>query len=418
MCVCVCADYYTVGQMFRWFNNNKEWLTASRLPRMMKRLLNRAMALNPSENDDFVDEHPATSSPDPSPAILTAEFESKMEQMAQQLNQMAAQLNQTRAQLRQVQLANRKADVAGSSRTDEVSAIETRVNASLSAHQERLNMHNNMTTESLGKIVATSEQMAVRLATAEKLLETLQNSSSTNCSCPPPPPIPRWAAQIPSSSVDLTKEAADDETGETSSSSSSSTAGLQRFQWDMEREIEQLKLKLQLTAGDLEKSINAIQTHSDNTLRNFSSVYQEGMKTLATVLEDKVSMASTSSYDVITNATLAFGEDLQVLRQAVSSSAAQIQYLVGQDLKTVRGLEELRSGVRRHETNIQLLSTQLGDFKVQVQDQLNSIRNHFSQTVNEFYQKIVERQNAMSYRLSSVVDELSAVKGRGIIFLF
>jgi hypothetical protein len=37
------------------------------------------------------------------------------------------------------------------------------------------------------------------------------------------------------------------------------------------------------------------------------------MRSLASVLEDKVSVASTSSYDVITNATLAFGEDLQIL---------------------------------------------------------------------------------------------------------
>jgi len=82
-------------------------------------------------------------------------------------------------------------------------------------------------------------------------------------------------------------------------------------------------------------------------------------------------------------------------------------------MKSVRGLEEMRTGSRRHEANIQLLTTQLGEFRLQVQDQMNSIRNHFSQTVNEFYQKIVERQNAMGYRLSSVVDELSAVKSKG-----
>jgi hypothetical protein len=82
-------------------------------------------------------------------------------------------------------------------------------------------------------------------------------------------------------------------------------------------------------------------------------------------------------------------------------------------MKSVRGLEEMRTGSRRHEANIQLLTTQLGDFRLQVQDQMNSIRTHFSQTVNEFYQKIVERQNSMGYRLSSVVDELSAVKSKG-----
>lgn len=84
-------------------------------------------------------------------------------------------------------------------------------------------------------------------------------------------------------------------------------------------------------------------------------------------------------------------------------------------MKSVRGLEELRTGARRHESNIQLLTSQLGDFRLQVQDQMNSIRTHFSQTVNEFYQKIVDRQNAMAYRLASVVDELSAVRGKGKI---
>lgn len=81
-------------------------------------------------------------------------------------------------------------------------------------------------------------------------------------------------------------------------------------------------------------------------------------------------------------------------------------------MKSVRGLEELRTGARRHESNIQLLTTQLGEFRLQVQDQMNSIRTHFSQTVNEFYQKIVERQNAMGYRLSSVVDDLSSIKSK------
>ena len=108
---------------------------------------------------------------------------------------------------------------------------------------------------------------------------------------------------------------------------------------------------------------------------------------------------------------IAFGEDLQVLRQAVSESSSQVQYLIGQDNKAIRGFEELRSGARRHENNIQVVTNQLGEMKLQMQDQLNNIRTHFTQTVNEFYNKIVERQNAMSYRLSSVVEELTNVKG-------
>ena len=75
-------------------------------------------------------------------------------------------------------------------------------------------------------------------------------------------------------------------------------------------------------------------------------------------------------------------------------------------------MEDLRSGSRRHENNINVVSNQLGEFRTQMQDQLNSLRTHFMQTVNEFYNKIVDRQNQMSYRLSSVVDDLTSVKGK------
>ena len=55
---------------------------------------------------------------------------------------------------------------------------------------------------------------------------------------------------------------------------------------------------------------------------------------------------------------------------------------------------------------------QVGDFKTQTQDKLNHLRTHFMQTVNEFYNKIVDRQNQMSYRLTSVVDDLTGVKSK------
>lgn len=391
---------------------------------MMKRLLRRANALNPGENDDFADEQPVeiggggggTAPAVSSSSSSSAELEAKLEQMSLQLGQMQLQLNQTQAQLRQMQQANRRteaavaaatASAAGAGRAaDDLSALEIRVNASLAAHQERLKIQTNMTDESLRKIISSGEQMATRLSKTEKLLlQTLKNAPN-NCGgggdCP----------AVASSSSRSPAEMPDEPTN-----SKTSSEDILKFQRDMEREVEQLKMKLQLTAGDLEKNINSIHVQSEGALRNFSSVYQEGMRALAEVLEDKVSTASSSSYDVITNATLAFGEDLQVLRQAVSSSTAQLQFLIGQDMKSVRGLEELRSGARRHESNIQVLTTQLGEFKFQVQDQLNNIRAHFTQTVNEFYQKIVERQNAMSYRLSSVVDELSAVKGKGMLVI-
>ena len=55
---------------------------------------------------------------------------------------------------------------------------------------------------------------------------------------------------------------------------------------------------------------------------------------------------------------------------------------------------------------------QVGDFKSQTQDKLNQLRTHFMQTVNEFYNKIVDRQNQMSSRLTSVVDDVTSVKGK------
>lgn len=378
---------------------------------MIKRLLRRASSLNPGESDDFADEQPTEASAPVVPvaaADISAALEAKLERMTLQLSQMALQLNQTQSQLRQLQQAARKTEtalVSGAGRsTDELNGFEIRVNASLAAHQERLKIHTNMTNESLQRVISGSEQMATRLSKTEKAIQNLKNSTN-NCSCV------RSVGHHASSSRN---EGSDDSmTG----AASQRSEDFQKFQWDIEREVEQLKMKLQLTASDLEKSINAIQINSDGALRNFSAVYQEGMKSLANVLEDKVSVASTSSYDVITNATLAFGEDLQVLRQAVSSSAAQIQFLVAQDMKTVRGLEEMRSGSRRHESNIQLLTTQLGDFKLQVQDQLNNVRTHFSQAVTEYYQKIAERQSAMSYRLTSIIDELANVKGKGNWFI-
>jgi soluble cytochrome b562 len=188
---------------------------------------------------------------------------------------------------------------------------------------------------------------------------------------------------------------------------------MMRLKHSLENEMEQLMLKMQLTASDLERSINTVQMSSEAALRNFSQTYRDGMNQLSVLLDERLSTASSSSYDFITNATVAFGEDVQLLRQAVSSSASQIQFLVGQDLKSTRGLEELRTGNRRHEGHIQQLTSQLGDFKNQVQDQLNSIRAHFTQTVNEFYNKIVERQNGMSYRLTGLFDDLLSVKNRG-----
>lgn len=367
--------------MFRWYSSNKEWLTNPRLKRMMTRLLRRAAALNPTESDDFSDSDAASPEPVSGPSAGSIELAAKVEQMTQRVEQVARELSEAQRQLEVLRQSE---------------GLESRVNASLGAHHEQLRTQANLTNQSLQLVVSSSEQLAGRLSKAEKLIQGLK-ASSGNCSCPsaraqPPPPV---------------REPALNETDD-----GRGPELMQRLKWEVSQEIEQLQLKLQLTAGDLEKSIHTVQTHNEGALRNFSASFQESMKEFSTLLDDKLSTAATASYDVITNTTLAFGEDLQVLRQAVSSSASQVQFLVGQDMKTMRGLEEVRSNSRRHENNIQVLTTQLGEFKLVVQDQLNSIRNHFTQAVNEFYQKIVERQNSMTYRLGSVVDDLQAVKNR------
>jgi chromosome segregation ATPase len=137
---------------------------------MMKRLLRRANALNPSESDDFADEQPAESAP-AAPAAPSAELEAKLEQMTQKLGQMAVQLNQTQAQLRQIQQANRRTEAASASRIEDLNAIEIRVNASLTAQQERLKIQSNKTDESLRLVISSGEQMATRLSKTEKTLQ-------------------------------------------------------------------------------------------------------------------------------------------------------------------------------------------------------------------------------------------------------
>lgn len=374
--------------MFRWYSTNKEWLTNPRLKRMMTRLLRRAAALNPTESDDFSDSDAGNSESVSGPAAGSAgasNLAAQLEQMTQRVDQMARQLSEAQRQLEALR---------------QVDGLEARVNASLAAHHEQLKLQANLTNQSLQHVVSSSEQLASRVGKAEKVVQGLK-ASAGNCSCPMPP-------RIQLAPRESTPNETDDASGRHEE--------IQRLKWQVEREIEQLQLKLQLTSGDLEKSIHSVQTHNEGTLRNFSASFQDSMRQFSTLLDDKMSTAASSSYDVITNTTLAFGEDLQVLRQAVSSSAAQVQFLIGQDMKTVRGLEEMRSNNRRHENNIQVLTTQLGEFKFQMQDQLNSIRNHFTQAVNEFYQKIVERQNSMSYRLGSVVDDLQAVKTRSKLF--
>jgi len=106
---------------------------------------------------------------------------------------------------------------------------------------------------------------------------------------------------------------------------------------------------------------------------------------------DRMSENSRSAYDVIVNATLAFGEDLQLIRSSLSNSTADVQFLLGQDKKTVRGFEDLRSANRRHEANIQSVTTQLGEFRNQVSRTGSTIRPFYSR----IYFRINEKKNEL-----------------------
>ena len=334
---------------------------------MMKRLLRRAATLNPSESDDFSDDSSSSSgSSGTIGPVMSVELEQRLESLEQKTEAMEKRIIQS-------------------------------VNASLQAQQDQWwSAQANQTNQSLQHVMAGSSELALRVSKAEKMLQTAVTIKTAlgNSNRSRPAAVDEDGVAIPSPTGAMGDE-------------------MMRLKHSLENEMEQLMLKMQLTASDLERSINTVQMSSEAALRNFSQSYKDGMSQLSALLDERLSTASSSSYDVITNATVAFGEDVQLLRQAVFSSASQIQFLVGQDLKSTRGLEELRTGNRRHEGHIQQLTNQLADFKNQVQDQLNSIRTHFTQTVNEFYNKIVERQNGMQYRLSSVVDDLIGVKNRG-----
>lgn len=276
--------------MFRWYSANKDWLTHQRLSRMMKRLLRRAASLNPAENDDFSDDSSSSPAPTGSSGPSIAELEAKVQQMA-------IQLNQTQAQLATARLGG---SGGGSRQSGEwQQAFEQRINASLIAHQDQMRAQANATNQSLQHVVSSSELLAVRVSKTEKLLQSMKNAPSVNCEC------------VNSSPSDRSKsdEGSSMETAEGGNKISLSDDIL-KVKHELANEIEQLQLKLQLTAGDLEKSITAIQIGSEGALRNFSQTYHEGMKALTTLVDDRLSTASSASYDVITNATLGSVADL------------------------------------------------------------------------------------------------------------
>jgi len=244
---------------------------------MMKRLLRRAATLNPTESDDL-DETSSSSSSANNPAASGA----NVVELELKLQQMVLQLNQTQAQLASI-VKSSTGKQQNSAAVDWQKAIEERINASISAQA-------NQTNQSLQHVVSGSELLAVRLSKTEKLLQNLK-SSSNNCGCNSTTSI---ATRI--------RPTEEPQTESDSTGSKSVDESIMKVKHEMANEIEQLQLKLQLTANDLEKSINAIQVNSEGALRNFSLVYQEGMKTLTTMLDDRLSTVSSASTDVITNA--------------------------------------------------------------------------------------------------------------------
>ena len=269
--------------MFRWYSANKDWLTHQRLSRMMKRLLRRAAQLNPTENDDFTDESPPSAASGASGAAV-AELEAR-------LQQMAVQLNQTQNQLRLQQQMTGRPSTSDWATSTWQQGLEQRINASLVSHQDQMRLLANSTNQSLQHVVSGAEQLAARVSKTEKVVQGIKSSPPPSCQCSP---------ASSSSPVQRPSTEGEDEPGGRGSED------IAKIKHELANEIEQLQLKLQLTASDLEKSINAIQMGSDGALRNFSQSYHEGMKSLSTLLDDRLSSAASASYDVITNAT--FGE--------------------------------------------------------------------------------------------------------------
>ena len=120
-----------------------------------------------------------------------------------------------------------------------------------------------------------------------------------------------------------------------------------------------MRQQLKLASGDLEKSMASIQLQSEGALRNFSMVQHDSTEMLMTLVDSRLSESSRLSYDAIISATTTFGEDLNLLRNAVSSTTSDLELLKGEEIKSARSLEDVRSGIRRHEANIKVLNNEV-----------------------------------------------------------
>merc|ERR1712071_389548 len=379
--------------IFRWYRGNKEWLGNQRLGQMMSRLLKRAAsaAANAGNSEEELSPSaPARTAKISAPSglkPLKPELETVLLQVMKQLEETQKRLSQLETQQQQQQ--QQQQVPAGGKQLLEATPWIAQIESVMKEQQQSIMQAAEGTNKNLQLVVSSSQQMSARLTKAESQIQVLSVNTANGCGC--------------NSSQLIVSPNSDP---------GSSSGDVQRVKTELQREVTELRQHLRLASGDLEKSMAAIQLHSESALRNFSVMHQESMQSLKTVMETHLAESGRTSYDAIIGATTAFGEDLNLLRGAVSSTTSEVETLKGKEMKALRALEDVRSGVRRHESNIKVLTNEVGDFKSQTQDKLNQLRTHFMQTVNEFYNKIVDRQNQMSSRLTSVVDDVTSVKGK------
>ena len=396
---------YKTDTVFRWFVSNKEWLQHPRLGRMMKRLLRKATLLNQGDSD--VDSDDAAGA-GPSAAAF-AEIELKVQAITSKMMDMEQELMAAKKQVQALEVGQKMA-----LRAQDLESFNSKVNTSLAKYEDLILTSTSLTSKALATVQMDTLQLAARFNQTDKVIESLQNSTTGGggCNCTQD----RLAFILPSRAVVGSERAAEQDQTAADNALEEKLYQLgqdvYRAQDELKRDVNQLKDQVRFSVDDVNRVIVDVRTANEQALRNFSQNYQENLKMTIANIEERVAERSRVAYDIIVNTTVSFGEDLQLIRMSVSNTSTEIHHLMSQDLRNTRGLEDLRSSNRRHDANIQTLNNQLTEFKNNVQDQLASIRSSFMQTILEFYNKIVERQNQMSYRLSSIVDDLSSVKGR------
>lgn len=240
----------------------------------------------------------------------SAELATRLEQTIVQLGQTALQSLQSLNQINNKQVAPESAAVAECG--DEWSALETRVNVSLAAHQEQISVQSERTE----RLSASHEDLTLRVVEIEQSLKVVQEAAP--CSCSPTP------QRFPSSTKGEDFADAD----------LSLRQDLLKMQYDLTQLGEKVQLNVNGKTKELERSVGAVRA-------------------------------------------------------------------------------ELGAMIQQQESRIDAQSSQTGQLKSQMLDQLAAVRHYFMKTVTDFYERMLERQNLMSQRLNAVTNELSGVKHRG-----